>query len=60
MVTFTALDITDEESVGDTVMKIDNCIQYGESMEVRDRYPEVHSVPLNYFTYLKEIRHDKI
>lgn len=40
MVTFSALDITEEESISETLEKIDNCIQYGESAEVRDRYPE--------------------
>lgn len=40
LVVFTTLDITDEESITNALMKIENCIQYGESQEVRDRYPE--------------------
>ena len=36
MVSFCALDYSDEESVGDLLAQIDNAIQYGEDLEVRD------------------------
>lgn len=40
LVKFVPLDIKDEESIADLLLTIDNSIQYGEDLEVKDRYPE--------------------
>uniref|UniRef100_A0A914WR81 GPN-loop GTPase 3 n=1 Tax=Plectus sambesii TaxID=2011161 RepID=A0A914WR81_9BILA len=40
LVKFIPLNITDEESISDLLMIIDNSIQYGEDLEVKDRYPD--------------------
>jgi len=39
-VSFLGLDISDPESIGYVLAHIDNSIQYGEDLEVRDRFPE--------------------
>uniref|UniRef100_A0A915KCJ2 GPN-loop GTPase 3 n=1 Tax=Romanomermis culicivorax TaxID=13658 RepID=A0A915KCJ2_ROMCU len=38
LVKFVTLDSTDEESVNDLLLSIDNSIQYGEDAEIRDTY----------------------
>lgn len=40
LVKFVPLDVEDEESVSNLLLLIDNAIQYGEDVEVHDRYPE--------------------
>ena len=37
MVQFLPLDNTDEESIGNVLMQIDNAIQYGEDLEVKEK-----------------------
>jgi hypothetical protein len=37
LVQFFPLDISDEESIGDLLLTIDNCIQYGEDLEPKTR-----------------------
>ena len=37
MVQFVPLDNTDEESVANVLLQIDNAIQYGEDLEVKDK-----------------------
>jgi len=37
MVNFLPLDITDEESVAYVLAQVDNSIQYGEDLEVKER-----------------------
>jgi len=37
---FLTLDVTDEGSVDDILLCIDNAIQYGEDAEVKTNYPE--------------------
>ncbi|KAK6100563.1 hypothetical protein QQG55_1165 [Brugia pahangi] len=39
-VRFVPLDIEDDESISDLLLLIDNTIQHGEDLEVKDRYPE--------------------
>ncbi|VDK73660.1 unnamed protein product [Litomosoides sigmodontis] len=40
LVRFVPLDIEDDESISDLLLLIDNTIQHGEDLEVKDRYPE--------------------
>ncbi|CAJ0928626.1 unnamed protein product, partial [Mesorhabditis belari] len=40
LVKFLPLDSNDEDSITEALMVIDNTIQYGEDLEVKDRYPE--------------------
>ncbi|KRY71825.1 GPN-loop GTPase 3 [Trichinella pseudospiralis] len=40
LIRYMPLDITDEESITDLSIVIDNCIQFGEDAEVNDNYPE--------------------
>ncbi|KAM3724633.1 GPN-loop GTPase [Dirofilaria immitis] len=40
LVRFVPLDIQDDESINDLLSLIDNTIQHGENLEVKDRYPE--------------------
>lgn len=40
LVRFVPLDIGDDESISDLLLLIDNTIQHGEDLEVKDRYPE--------------------
>lgn len=40
IVKFVALNSDDEESVEQLLLVIDTTIQYGEDLEVKDRYPE--------------------
>uniref|UniRef100_A0A0M3IW22 GPN-loop GTPase 3 n=1 Tax=Ascaris lumbricoides TaxID=6252 RepID=A0A0M3IW22_ASCLU len=40
LVKFMPLNIEDEESIENLLLVIDNTIQYGEDLEVKDRYPE--------------------
>lgn len=64
LVSYSTLDNTDEESVNDLLLIIDNSIQYGEDKEVRDRYPEVDvCLPVrfsndNNLKFLKEMDDD--
>ena len=37
MVQFVPLDNTDEESIENVLLQIDNAIQYGEDLEVKDK-----------------------
>ncbi|TKR64391.1 hypothetical protein L596_024934 [Steinernema carpocapsae] len=40
LVKFVPLNIQEEESIDELLLIIDNTIQYGEDLEVRDRFPE--------------------
>uniref|UniRef100_A0A0N5AXM1 GPN-loop GTPase 3 n=1 Tax=Syphacia muris TaxID=451379 RepID=A0A0N5AXM1_9BILA len=40
LVKFVPLNINDDESISDLLLLIDNTIQYGEDLEVRERYPD--------------------
>ncbi|CAJ0573253.1 unnamed protein product, partial [Mesorhabditis spiculigera] len=40
LVKFHCLDTTDDECIGDLLLIIDSTIQYGEDLEVKDRFPE--------------------
>ncbi|KRY28804.1 GPN-loop GTPase 3 [Trichinella spiralis] len=40
LIRYQPLDITDEESIADLSIVIDNCIQFGEDAEVNDNFPE--------------------
>ncbi|MFH4973562.1 hypothetical protein AB6A40_000271 [Gnathostoma spinigerum] len=44
LVRFVPLDIKDTDSVSDLLLLIDTTIQYGEDLEVKDRYPESEDV----------------
>lgn len=37
---FVPLNREDEETITDVLLKIDTLIQYGENLEVKDRFPE--------------------
>lgn len=41
---FLTLDLTDEGSIDDVLLCIDNAIQYGEDAEVKINYPEVSNI----------------
>jgi len=40
LVKFVPLNADDEETIGELMALIDSTIQYGEDMDVKDRYPE--------------------
>lgn len=37
---FVPLNREDEETITDVLLKVDSAIQYGENLEVKDRFPE--------------------
>uniref|UniRef100_A0A5S6QX65 GPN-loop GTPase 3 n=1 Tax=Trichuris muris TaxID=70415 RepID=A0A5S6QX65_TRIMR len=41
LVKYVPFDINDEETIGDLLLVVDNAIQYGDDLEVRDRLPEM-------------------
>ncbi|CDW52245.1 GPN loop GTPase 3 [Trichuris trichiura] len=41
LVKYVPLDISDEDTIGDLLLIIDNAVQYGDDLEVRDRLPEM-------------------
>lgn len=40
MVSFIPLNLEDEDSIADLLLQVDNAIQYGEDLDVKDRIPE--------------------
>ena len=40
MVSFSPLNLEEEDSISDLLLQIDNAIQYGEDLDIKDHYPE--------------------
>ncbi len=45
LVKFVPLELRDEESMANLLLVIDNAIQYGEDLDVKDRFPELEDQP---------------
>lgn len=52
LVKFMPLNREDEETIAELLLAIDNNIQYGEDVEVKDRYPEEEDPDIDVSEYI--------